>query len=313
MDATGPAARIPLVVVGGWLGAGKTTLVNRLLRHAGGQRIAVLVNDFGEVGIDADLIEGGMEAGVMALAGGCLCCSYGADLVGSLRQIAARTPPPDLILLECSGVGLPAAVARSAALAPEVAVQGTVGLVDVSAVRRQATEPYVGDTVGQQLREADLLLLNHADRLDAGGLQAVQHWLAAQAPGVPQAPCSRAAVPPDLVLGLSPQRRPDGAEAAEAWPRAGDGRYRNQQPGAAKSRFRFETRRYEGPTDVQSLAAALGAEAGLLRAKGHLRGHDGRLWRLQAMGRRVELTALEEIDGTALTALGLLACISLKA
>ncbi len=78
---------VPAVLIGGYLGAGKTTLVNHLLRHANGRRIAVLVNDFGEVSIDADLIVGA-EGGVLSLAGGCVCCSFGSDLVGT--QIRAR-------------------------------------------------------------------------------------------------------------------------------------------------------------------------------------------------------------------------------
>ena len=105
------AAPLPAVVVGGWLGAGKTTLVNHLLRHAGGRRIAVLVNDFGEVSIDADLIVGA-EGGLLSLAGGCMCCSWGDDLFGTLARLRAREPAPEVLLVETSGVAQPAAVAR---------------------------------------------------------------------------------------------------------------------------------------------------------------------------------------------------------
>jgi len=80
---------VPAVVVGGYLGAGKTTLVNRLLRHAGGRRIAVLVNDFGDVPIDADLIES-RDGDVLNLAGGCICCSVGSDLLGALLTLPGR-------------------------------------------------------------------------------------------------------------------------------------------------------------------------------------------------------------------------------
>ena len=88
------ASPLPRVLIGGWLGAGKTTLVNQLLRQAAGRRLAVLVNDFGEQGLDADLIEGSADE-VLELAGGCICCSYGADLLGALRRVAARQPRPD--------------------------------------------------------------------------------------------------------------------------------------------------------------------------------------------------------------------------
>ena len=93
----------PTLIVGGYLGAGKTTLVNHLLRNAGGRRIAVMVNDFGELTIDADLIEGA-EGSVLALAGGCVCCSFGSDLLGALQDVLQRQPQPDLILIETSGV-----------------------------------------------------------------------------------------------------------------------------------------------------------------------------------------------------------------
>jgi hypothetical protein len=93
------AVVIPTLILGGYLGAGKTTLVNHLLRHANGRRIAVMVNDFGELTIDADLIEGA-DGKVLALAGGCVCCSFGSDLVGALQDVSRRDPPPDLILIE---------------------------------------------------------------------------------------------------------------------------------------------------------------------------------------------------------------------
>ena len=103
---------LPTVLIGGYLGAGKTTLVNHLLRQADGRRVAVLVNDFGSINIDADLIEGS-SAGVLALSGGCLCCSFGDDLVGTLQALTRREPAPDVCLIELSGVALPAAVLRT--------------------------------------------------------------------------------------------------------------------------------------------------------------------------------------------------------
>ena len=145
---------LPTVVIGGYLGAGKTTLVNHLLRHAGGRRIAVLVNDFGDIAIDAELIDatsGDASAGVLSLSGGCLCCSFGDDLVGALNGLAQRQPAPDLCLIELSGVALPAAVVRTARLALAVDIVGTLVLADASAIRAQASDRYVGDTVRQQL------------------------------------------------------------------------------------------------------------------------------------------------------------------
>jgi G3E family GTPase len=101
---------VPVTVLGGYLGAGKTTLVNHVLRHSGGRRIAVLINDFGALPIDADLIEGS-DGGVISIAGGCVCCSYGDDLVTALQAMTTRVPAPAHILIETSGVALPDAIA----------------------------------------------------------------------------------------------------------------------------------------------------------------------------------------------------------
>ena len=77
---------IPVTVIGGYLGAGKTTLVNHLLRHADGRRLAVLVNEFGSIAIDEDLIEA-EEDGLISIAGGCICCSFGNDLIGAINDL----------------------------------------------------------------------------------------------------------------------------------------------------------------------------------------------------------------------------------
>jgi G3E family GTPase len=274
---------VPAVVVGGYLGAGKTTLVNHLLRHAGGRRIAVLVNDFGDIAIDADLIEGA-SGDVVALAGGCVCCSFGADLVGTLTQVLRREPRPEQVLIECSGVGLPAAVARSARLAPDADVEGVVVVVDSETVAARAADPYVGDTVRQQLRDADLLVLNKADLCTPAALVALRAWLAAAAPGAPQVEAQGAAVPPELVLGL----RPIAQRTGRPWPGGPIA-----PPRDAAQRFTSERRVFERPVDVPALAAALAAPgSGVLRAKGWLTGLDGRRCLLQVVGRRVAVEPL---------------------
>ena len=98
--------KLPVTVIGGYLGAGKTTLINHLLRNANGLRLAVLVNEFGELSIDEDLIEA-EEDGLMSISGGCVCCAYGGDMIGVLEDIRDANPPFDHVLLEASGVALP--------------------------------------------------------------------------------------------------------------------------------------------------------------------------------------------------------------
>ncbi|MDD9909228.1 MAG: CobW family GTP-binding protein [Ahrensia sp.] len=154
--------RLPVTVIGGYLGSGKTTLVNHLLRNADGKRLAVLVNEFGELPIDEDLIIG-KEGDVIALAGGCVCCSYGDDLTGALIELAASDDPPDLVLLEASGVAMPGAIAGVLGLFDQFELTGIVVLADAQTICKRLDDAYVGDTIRRQVRDADLVLLTKVD------------------------------------------------------------------------------------------------------------------------------------------------------
>lgn len=284
-------ARVPAILIGGYLGAGKTTLVNHLLRHADGRRIAVLVNDFGEVSVDADLIVGA-EGGVLSLAGGCVCCSFGSDLVGTLAEVLKRQPPPDVVLIETSGVGIPSAVARAAALAPGLRVEATVVLADAPTVRERATDRYVGDTVRQQLDDADLLLLNQTDRVDAATLASLQAWWAAEHPRTPLWPTVRAQVPVEVVLGLADalELNPDAPRPRAA---SADGFAPRLSPVVpAAQTFESGCLRLDGPVDVQALIAGWAASAGgVVRAKGIVEDLQGRLVSVQWAGRQAHVDA----------------------
>lgn len=277
----------PVVIVGGYLGAGKTTLVNHLLRHAGGRRLGVLVNDFGSISVDAALIEGQGDDGVLAIAGGCVCCAYGADLVGTLAQVVRRVPKPDLVLVECSGVGLPAAVARSAALVREARVEGLVTLVDAADVARLAVDAYVGDTVCRQIAESDLLLINHADRLSPLAWSETQSLLERLAPGVVQLGSEFANVPAEVVLGLRPMARRRLAAAGGITDLTSGSAAAPKKMATAARQFRFFEEQVPQAVDpAQWISALVARHPRLLRAKGWVAGTDGRTWRVQAMGRR---------------------------
>ena len=157
LEVSGPA--LPVTVIGGYLGAGKTTLVNRVLRRADGRRIAVLVNEFGDLPIDADLIES-RDDNVINIAGGCVCCSYGSDLMASLMDLQKLEPRPDHILIEASGVALPEAIAQSVELMVQYVVDGIVVIANADNVREQGSDTYLGDTIRRQLAAADIILLN---------------------------------------------------------------------------------------------------------------------------------------------------------
>jgi len=298
------------IVLGGYLGAGKTTLLNHLLRHAQGRRIAVMVNDFGDIGIDADLIES-TDGEVMNLSGGCICCSVGSDLVAALMALPQRVPPPDLVLIETSGVALPGSVARGARLAPGIEIDAVVVLVDAETIRLRANDRHVGDTVMQQLAEADLLVLNKIDLVDKPALDATRHWLAGIAPHARLIESVEAGIPAELILGLAdeseaspsplsslssrsslstltPTADPSPGDAASAFdPGSGERRLRPTRSMAAGDRFETFSFHIAGRLDAQALAAALCDPAkGVLRAKGLVHGLDGQALLIQTVGAR---------------------------
>jgi G3E family GTPase len=173
---------IPLTVIGGFLGAGKTTLVNALLRGAR-KRWGVVVNDFGAVNIDAALIEA-QDGRSIALSNGCVCCSMGDDLGDALALLAARRPAPEHVIVEASGVGDPWRIAQLALIEPGFALEPLVVLANAEALAAQLADRWTGETVRRQLEFAEIVLLTRTDLADprpAGALitairpQAVLH------------------------------------------------------------------------------------------------------------------------------------------
>jgi len=193
--------RLPVTLIGGYLGAGKTTLVNSLLRAADGRRLCVLVNDFGSVPIDRELI---VAAGgdTLELSGGCVCCEYGSDLIETLADLPARQPQAERVLLETSGVALPGQVATALSLLPGYRLDGIVVLADAETVRARAGDRYVGDTIRRQLAAADLVIANRCDLAGPVATDAALRWLAQEVPSARRVATARAAVAPELLLGL---------------------------------------------------------------------------------------------------------------
>ena len=174
--------RIPLTVIGGYLGAGKTTLLNHILRHSQGQRLAVIVNDFGSINIDADLIENQDEE-VISLANGCICCTLVDGFAATLSNLRELSPPPDHIVIEASGVADPYNLGQYGHH-PGFRLESVVVLADAELVRQKARDKYVGDTVVRQLQGADLVVLNKIDLVTNDALQSVVTWLRELVPGV---------------------------------------------------------------------------------------------------------------------------------
>ncbi|MDC3076324.1 GTP-binding protein [Paracoccaceae bacterium] len=154
---------IPLTLISGYLGTGKTTLINNLLRTTK-KRIALLVNDFGDVNIDESLIQARTET-VMSIAGGCVCCSYGNELIETLESMNSSEFLPDHIVLEASGIALPSKIIQTIYLMNFLSFYGTVLLTDASRLQAQLDDVYICDTISLQIEQHDLLVLNKTDLL----------------------------------------------------------------------------------------------------------------------------------------------------
>ncbi len=173
---------LPVTVIGGYLGAGKTTLLNALLRDAHGVRLAVIVNDFGSVNIDAALIAN-RSGETVSLANGCICCSIGDNLAATLHDLAARRDGPEHVIVEASGVAELDRLARLARSHPRLVLDGVIVVADAEAVRNRAADKYVGDIVRRQLAAANVVMLSKTDLIAAEDQQKVRAWIAAEAPG----------------------------------------------------------------------------------------------------------------------------------
>ena len=266
---------IGVTVVGGYLGSGKTTLVNRLLASDSGTRWAVIVNDFGDLAIDADLIDSG-PGDLLSLDNGCICCSLADGLVSALDTIAAADPRPDHLVIETSGVSDPGVVAGYARL-PGFALDSVVVLVDAETVIARSHDRYVGETVLSQIRAADLLVVNKVDLAGADTVARTVDWLGRISPGTPALTTTRGSVAGEL-LGATPRgvpRPPEGGNNAHE-PRL--------------EVFSVDEARTLRPGALESFLADL--PAGVLRVKGvvAVEGVSARRT-VHRVGRRVEITS----------------------
>lgn len=199
-------AQVPVVIVAGFLGAGKTTLLRHLLTANHGLRIAVMVNDFAALNIDAALIAE-VSDDTTALSNGCVCCSLSGGVARSLAQIVTRPLPCDAIVIECSGVSDPAGIAQVAASVAGVRLDCIVTVVDASA-NRGSTD---WDTLlARQVAPASLILLNKTDLVPAETTQQVAARLTAMAPRAQVLRTVHGAVPASVVLDAAIRPAPLG-------------------------------------------------------------------------------------------------------
>jgi cobalamin biosynthesis protein CobW len=228
--------RIPATVVTGFLGAGKTSLIRHLLENAGGRRIALVINEFGDLGIDRGIVEGCAIPGcedddVVELANGCICCTVADDFLPTISALLDRDDPPDHIVIETSGLALPKPLVKAFAW-PEVrartTVDGVVTVVDAAAVAAgrfaddpeaiaaaQAEDPSLDhdnpleELFVDQVSCADLIIVNKAD-LVAEGDGSVEAALAPhRRAGVRAVSATHGRLDPAILLGLDAEAEDD--------------------------------------------------------------------------------------------------------
>ncbi|MBQ4825695.1 GTP-binding protein [Leisingera sp. HS039] len=157
--------RLPVTIISGYLGAGKTTLINRLLAEDHGLKLTVIVNDFGAINIDDTLIQD-TAGGTIALTNGCACCTMGDDLSLALRDILNRPDRPDHLIIEASGISDPVAIANSVLNEIGLSYGGIVTLVDAENAGTLLSDPLVAPQAEQQIRAADLVIVSKCDGMN---------------------------------------------------------------------------------------------------------------------------------------------------
>ena len=223
------AAKIPATVVTGFLGAGKTTLIRHMLANANGKRIALIINEFGDLGVDGDILKGCgdetcTEDDIMELSNGCICCTVADDFIPTMKALLERDNAPDHIVIETSGLALPQPLVRAfnwPEISTKVTVDGVITVIDGKAVdegvfahnvaavdaQRKLDENLDHETPLSELFEdqiacADMIVVNKADLLGEAQADALVAKLKAEARnGVQVVRASHGALPVDVLLG----------------------------------------------------------------------------------------------------------------
>ena len=305
--------KIPATVVTGFLGAGKTTLIRNLLETANGRRIALIINEFGDEGVDGEVLKGcGQTAcgedDIVELANGCICCTVADDFIPAMSKLLDRDDPPDHIVIETSGLALPQPLVKAfnwPQIRDRVTVDGVVTVVDAAAVaegrfahdenavqaQRQADEALDHDSPLEELFEdqlacADMILMNKVDLLEEDQIGKVETWLMDGArPGVSFLSVKHGNVPSDILLGLSSCSEEDMDARKSHHERHGEDDHDHDDFVS----FVISPKTIEKRDVFMKGLKALIAEYGILRIKGFLdvEDADARLV-VQAVGPRID-------------------------
>ncbi|MET3862415.1 G3E family GTPase [Dietzia sp. 2505] len=287
-----PGEPLPVLVLTGYLGAGKTTLLNNLLSGAPGLRIGAIVNDFGEIDVDATSVAGRVDS-MVSLANGCVCCEVDASELGdTLARLAGPEHGLDLAVIEASGLAEPAILSRMVHEVPRDVVRhaGMVQVVDAEGLDdAMARHP----RLAAHLAEADLVVVNKCDLVSQARFGAVRETVRRHAPRVAVLPAVRAAVPTGLLLGMEPDRATATVPPGSQEP-TGDRAHAHDHSHLHEG-YRALTVTPSGPLHPRRFLAALASPpTGAYRAKGTLTlgTADGpRRYEVALVGRRLELRA----------------------
>jgi cobalamin biosynthesis protein CobW len=246
-------SKIPVTVITGFLGAGKTTLIRHLLGHAKGKRLALVINEFGDLGVDKEVLaacgeETCREEDMIELSNGCICCTVADDFIPTMETLLGRTPRPDHIIIETSGLALPQPLIRAfnwPEIKSQVTIDGVVTVVDAAALsegrfaadeqavaRQRAADQMLdhatplGELFKDQLMAADLLVINKADLVSDDVLDQVEGRLRAEArpgTGIVRARNGHVDIAALLGLGLASEDHLEGRDSAHELEHGGEG------------------------------------------------------------------------------------------
>lgn len=272
---------VPLSVIAGYLGAGKTTLINRLLSEDHGLKLLVMVNDFGAINIDALLLDSA-NTDTLSLTNGCVCCTIGADLFLALGDALDRTPQPDHIVIEASGIAEPRKIANVALAEPDLLYGGIFTVVDGLNFLSLSADDLIGAQIDTQVAQGDILLISKVSdpSLD----------LIIRLKTVSDAPVLTLSHTPDVAATLL------GRVARQTAPVP-----KTEHPAYVSWSVACETR-----IERTSLEAALAQRpAGVFRLKGFVAAPDGTGFEVQIVGRQCSVTPIASRHDTQLVAIGL--------